>query len=322
MRTRRVVPLGGRALGRRLAERRQVGAHVLADPVDQLADPGVGQCRGRPRRSRSSRRAAAARGRSASAAAAGVVAAAVAASIWASSSAWSSSSASVARSSSLSMPSAKRDRHTGMAVRPGLLLRRPRPTAAAPCGGGRGACGRTLRRRTAAAAAARRSAGAARGLLALGLALQPLLPQLPVLVEQDATDAARARRPAGRSMSIWHDDCASGSRPATSRMSSLSRRTITSSSTFLARTGTPRQKRCGSRISSSAEKLFEWPLCGVAERKRRCSNRAGQVADGPGDLASRWRTSRRSTGRRGGPRRGSAASRRGSRPSQSRSGPA
>ena len=42
---------------------------------------------------------------------------------------------------------------------------------------------------------------------------------------------------------------------------------------LLARTGTPRQKRCGSRISSSAEKLLEWPLCGVAERKRRCSNR-------------------------------------------------
>ncbi len=59
---------------------------------------------------------------------------------------------------------------------------------------------------------------------------------------------------------------------------------MTSSSTFLLRTGTPRQKRCGSRISSRAEKLFEWPLCGVAERKSRCSNRPGQVADGPGDL--------------------------------------
>ena len=48
---------------------------------------------------------------------------------------------------------------------------------------------------------------------------------------------------------------------------------MTSSSTFLARTGTPRQKRCGSRISSRAEKLFEWPLWGVAERNSRCSNR-------------------------------------------------
>jgi hypothetical protein len=32
-------------------------------------------------------------------------------------------------------------------------------------------------------------------------------------------------------------------------------------------------KRCGSRISRSAEKLFECPLCGVALRKRRFSNR-------------------------------------------------
>lgn len=45
------------------------------------------------------------------------------------------------------------------------------------------------------------------------------------------------------------------------------------SSSGLRATGTPRQNRCGSRISSSAEKLFEWPLCGVAERKSRCSNR-------------------------------------------------
>ena len=37
---------------------------------------------------------------------------------------------------------------------------------------------------------------------------------------------------------------------------------------------TPRVKRCGSSISSSAEKLLEWPLCGVAVRNRRCSKRA------------------------------------------------
>ena len=66
-----------------------------------------------------------------------------------------------------------------------------------------------------------------------------------------------------------------GKPPWTSRMSSLRRRTITSSSIrFL--TGTPRQNRCGSRISSRAEKLLEWPLCGVAERNRRCSNRGAR----------------------------------------------
>ena len=38
-------------------------------------------------------------------------------------------------------------------------------------------------------------------------------------------------------------------------------------------TGTPRVNRCGSRISRSDEKLFECPLCGVAERNRRFSKR-------------------------------------------------
>ena len=55
--------------------------------------------------------------------------------------------------------------------------------------------------------------------------------------------------------------------------SSFSRRTITASSCFALFTGTPRQNRCGSRISSSAEKLLEWPLCGVADRNSRCSKR-------------------------------------------------
>ncbi len=48
---------------------------------------------------------------------------------------------------------------------------------------------------------------------------------------------------------------------------------MTSSSAFLPRTLTPRVKRYGSSSSSSVEKLFEWPLCGVAERKSRCSKR-------------------------------------------------
>lgn len=38
-------------------------------------------------------------------------------------------------------------------------------------------------------------------------------------------------------------------------------------------TGTPRVKRVGSRISRRVEKELEWPLWGVAERKRRCSKR-------------------------------------------------
>ena len=60
-----------------------------------------------------------------------------------------------------------------------------------------------------------------------------------------------------------------------SRRSSLSRRTMTAFKRFLS-AGTPRQKRWGSMISSSAEKLLEWPLCGVADRKSRCSNRGAR----------------------------------------------
>ena len=65
----------------------------------------------------------------------------------------------------------------------------------------------------------------------------------------------------------------SGKPPWISRTSSLMRRTITSSSAFLPRTGTPRVKRYGSSISSRVEKLLEWPLWGVADRNRRCSKR-------------------------------------------------
>ena len=56
------------------------------------------------------------------------------------------------------------------------------------------------------------------------------------------------------------------------RRSSFSRRTITASRAA-GLTSTPRVKRFGSSISRSAEKLFECPLCGVAERNRRFSNR-------------------------------------------------
>jgi hypothetical protein len=68
-------------------------------------------------------------------------------------------------------------------------------------------------------------------------------------------------------------------------------------------TGTPRVKRIGSRISSRAEKELEWPLWGVALRKRRLSKR------GRGRGSRRWCRCRRRTwwrrrGRRRGPRRG------------------
>ncbi|MNY07382.1 hypothetical protein D3C86_1401830 [compost metagenome] len=66
-----------------------------------------------------------------------------------------------------------------------------------------------------------------------------------------------------------------GKSPEMPRRSSLRRRTSTASS-WEGWTGTPRQKRWGSRISSKAEKELEWPLWGVAERKRRCSKRGAR----------------------------------------------
>lgn len=68
----------------------------------------------------------------------------------------------------------------------------------------------------------------------------------------------------------------SGNAPTRRRRSSLRRRTITGSSSRVLSILTPRQNRCGSRISSRAAKLLEWPLCGVAERKIRCSKRSAR----------------------------------------------
>src|SRR5579863_218013 len=38
--------------------------------------------------------------------------------------------------------------------------------------------------------------------------------------------------------------------------------------------GTPRVNLCGSSISKSTENELECPLCGVADKKRRCSKRS------------------------------------------------
>ena len=199
-------------------------------------------------------------------------AAAVTASICASSSASSSSSVSSPRSSSASGAVGEElapDRRS-----PSRLAGCRRclaPTGARRCGGGPRGCGRTPRSTTADAAAGRRRAARrrpARGSRCSRSAPRELCGTRPAGARAEfggvvgqAVDRQRARR------------FASGNPPWTSRMSSLSRRTITSSSAFLPRTFTPRQKRCGSRISSRAEKLLEWPLCGVAERNSRCSNR-------------------------------------------------
>ena len=61
-----------------------------------------------------------------------------------------------------------------------------------------------------------------------------------------------------------------------SRKSCFKRRTITVSSNLWLRTGTPRQKRWGSRISSKAAKLLECPLWGVADKNSLCSKRGAK----------------------------------------------
>ena len=93
--------------------------------------------------------------------------------------------------------------------------------------------------------------------------------EIPVLIQQvgQVSSGASAGRPSMSSCTTLR----LGNPPWTSRISSFSLRTVTSSRSF-ALTGTPRQNRWGSSISRRAEKLLEWPLCGVAERKRRCSN--------------------------------------------------
>ena len=64
----------------------------------------------------------------------------------------------------------------------------------------------------------------------------------------------------------------------------MRRRTITASSSR-GRTGTPRVKRCGSRISSRLEKELEWPLCGVADKEQTVLETLSKPAHRAGKLA-------------------------------------
>ena len=103
-------------------------------------------------------------------------------------------------------------------------------------------CGRTPRSRTAAAAAARRRA--ARPPPACGSTSSRSAPRARVRYSSSSRDSSSSG--ASRRQAVDDDAArprAAGSRPGSSRMSSLSRRTMTSSSAFLPRTFTPRVKR-------------------------------------------------------------------------------
>ena len=110
-----------------------------------------------------------------------------------------------------------------------------------------------------------------------------------------AIGRVRARHPEGR-RSGSASTLRSGNASPRRRKSAFRRRTITGSRSF-GRVSTPRVKRCGSSISSSAEKLLECPLCGVAVRNRRCSKHVGQLPHRPCQLARNRVT--RPAGRRG-----------------------
>ena len=112
-----------------------------------------------------------------------------------------------------------------------------------------------------------------------------------------------------------------GKPPDTSRMSSLSRRTITSSRAFLPRTGTPRQKRCGIEDLQQGGEAVRVAVVRRGRQEQAVLEAAGDVADGSRDLrvdgvaaplaGAAWCASSRISREPGD-----------SRPSQSRSGPA
>ena len=92
-----------------------------------------------------------------------------------------------------------------------------------------------------------------------------------------SADSCSSGASAGRpSMSICDDGACGETALDNSRRSSLSRRTMTSSTVFRRRRARRGRTAAGSRISSRAEKLLEWPLCGVADRNSRCSNRGAR----------------------------------------------
>ena len=154
----------------------------------------------------------------------------------------------------------------------GLLLRQ----CARRSGGGRAGCGRTPRSRRAAAAAGRRSSSAAAACARLRLALAAA-PRAAARYSSSSVGQPQLGRVGRQAVDVdLLDDRASGSRPAMLAEVLLEPADHDVVEQLRARTGTPRQNRCGSRISSRAEKLFEWPLCGVAERNSRCSKRGAR----------------------------------------------
>ena len=245
----------------------------LPNPVDQLADAGVGQAARLPRRSRSSRRGVAARGRKPSGCARRVVS--------------QRGRLDLGVFLGLQFLLGKRGPVVVAvdALGEQIELARLASRGLARLASAASQCRCTVRRwtrsvraklrsRRAAVAAGRRSSRPAAACLRL---VSPSSRSSRSSRYWSSRPRAAARGVGRQAVDVdLHDDALRETALDGSRRSSLSRRTMTSSSSFLLVTGTPRQKRCGSRISSRAEKLLEWPLCGVAERKSRCSNRAAR----------------------------------------------
>ena len=180
------------------------------DPVEQAADAGVGQAAGRLGDLASSRRAARALRveRSASAAAGG---AAVAASNWAPPSAAAPPRSASARSSSLPTPPREQIEQPSAAAS-GAGSAACSAAAARRCGGGRASVRANASTDDSSRCCRPEIEQRRGGLLALRLALQPLLAQLAVLVEQRGQPQLRGV--GGQAVDVdLLDDCRSGKPP-------------------------------------------------------------------------------------------------------------
>lgn len=142
-----------------------------------------------------------------------------------------------------------------------------RSTRAGSCGGPPTSAGR--RRSTKATAAATRRRRVSRLPHAAGEASDPLGPKLAIGGEH----LRQPKLSRHRGKAVEHDrfDAELGEGARSIRRKSALSRCTTTGSRSRGRIGTPRVKRCLSSISSKAEKLLEWPLCGVAVRGKRGS---------------------------------------------------
>ena len=276
--TRRVVPLAG------VPARAGRSGHMCSpDPVDQACGRGHRAGRGPPRRSRSSRRGAAARGRTASGRGDGRRVGA-----------WPPRSGrpprpaaprrvSVARSSSASTPPASRSNWPAIGRgRPASPLGCFPVPLDGPAVDAEGAGERLDRRQQALLQARDQEAG--RRLLALR-SRPSAAPRAARRYSSSRAERRSSGASAGRpSMSICTTLPLREARPTIARRSSLSRRTITSSSTFCALDGHAAAEPLRVEDLEQGGEAVRVAVVRRGREEQPVLEARGQVADGPGDL--------------------------------------